>query len=232
MRGGTPGAAGIAVILASLVGVALAATGDVVEESRFVKGAEGWTITVDGKGAADGQAQHERGMKRIKGGDTGDVTWYFTAPEKVGFQYLCQKLAQKLLVGPRRGGSVGFLKLLSGYQRAHKWPRIYVYPPVEPKGFPLNRPCVAWAPALCIAILLCSAYPCFICLKHEKHFPRPGSIPPEKHPAISLTHETLFHPQYLGDQRKFYHASLNYTLVPSTSRSLLLPSRRAALQCQ
>lgn len=84
MRGGMPGAAAVAVVLASFVAVALAATGDVVEESRFVQGLEGWSITVEGKGAADGQAQHERGMKRIKGGDTGNVAWYFTAPQKVG----------------------------------------------------------------------------------------------------------------------------------------------------
>jgi hypothetical protein len=139
MRGGMPGAAGMAIILASLVGVALAASGDVVEESRFVKGAEGWTITVDGKGAADGQAQHERGMKRIKGGDTGDVAWYFTAPEKVRLKH------------PEEGrGRLGFLKLLSEYQCEHRWSRIYVYPPETQRDILLNRPS-----AVCTAILLC-----------------------------------------------------------------------------
>lgn len=75
----------LALVLASAVGVVLGATGDVMEESRFVQGVEGWKITVEGKGAADGQPEHDRGMKRVKGGDKGDVVWYFTAPEKVGF---------------------------------------------------------------------------------------------------------------------------------------------------
>jgi hypothetical protein len=62
----------------------------------------------------------------------------------------------------------------------------------------------------------------FIYPQHEKHSSGPGPIPPQKHPGISVTHEILFPPQYLGDQRKFYHANLDYTLVLSISRSLAL----------
>lgn len=62
-----------------------ALAGDVLLESRFVRDVEGWSIGIEGKGEAAGPLEHDRGMKRVKGGDSGDVSWYFVAPEKVGF---------------------------------------------------------------------------------------------------------------------------------------------------
>ena len=61
-----------------------AGKGDVVEETKFVRGVEGWSISVEGKrGKTNTVPEHDKGMKRIIGGDEGDVSWYFVAPEKV-----------------------------------------------------------------------------------------------------------------------------------------------------
>jgi len=80
--GNLPAALAGGLLLLSLVGMGSGAPGDVVQESRFVQGVEGWAVSVEGKGATDGALAHDRGMKRIKAGDAGNVAWYFEAPEK------------------------------------------------------------------------------------------------------------------------------------------------------
>jgi hypothetical protein len=71
-------------ILASWIVCCDAANGDVLEETKFLRGPEGWTISVEGgKGKTKIDLEHDKGMKRIVGGEQGDVLWYFVAPAKV-----------------------------------------------------------------------------------------------------------------------------------------------------
>ena len=79
----------VAVLLAAgvgcmVVGRARAAPGDVLAESRFTRGADDWYTHVESQ-REDGPAvalELDRGAQRIKGGDMGDLAWYFVAPPK------------------------------------------------------------------------------------------------------------------------------------------------------
>ena len=60
-------------------------TGDILLESHFLRDADGWFVTVEGgktKAATSMPVDFDRISKKIKSGDQGDVTWYFTAPNK------------------------------------------------------------------------------------------------------------------------------------------------------
>jgi hypothetical protein len=71
-------------VLAFLVGSCGAGKGDVLEETNFLRGLEGWSIGVEGKkGKVKAELEVDKGMKRVIGGDEGDVSWYFVAPPKV-----------------------------------------------------------------------------------------------------------------------------------------------------
>ncbi len=77
-------------ILAFLVGSCGAGKGDVLEETNFLRGLEGWSIGVEGKkGTMKTVLEHDKGMKRIIGGDEGDVSWYFVAAPKVSMWICC-----------------------------------------------------------------------------------------------------------------------------------------------
>ena len=70
--------------LACTVGRARAAPGDVLVESKFTRGSDDWFTGVESQ-REDGPAvalEVDRGAQRIKGGDMGDLAWYFLAPPK------------------------------------------------------------------------------------------------------------------------------------------------------
>jgi hypothetical protein len=62
-----------------------ASPGDVLIESRFARDLDDWFSGVESQredGPAAPQLELDRGAQRIKGGDMGDLSWYFIAPSK------------------------------------------------------------------------------------------------------------------------------------------------------
>jgi len=69
-------------LLFSTVVLLEAAPGDVLVESRFTRDMDGWFSVTDKKLDSEIQLDLDRGSQRVKGGETGDVSWYYSAPEK------------------------------------------------------------------------------------------------------------------------------------------------------
>lgn len=61
-------------------------TGDVLLESRFLRDADGWFVTVENgnkkTNLVPSPLEFDRISKKIKSSDQGDLPWYFTAPNK------------------------------------------------------------------------------------------------------------------------------------------------------
>jgi hypothetical protein len=74
-----------ALLLAGLH-TAHASTGDVLLESRFLRDADGWFVTVENwnkkANLVPSALEFDRISKKIKSADQGDLPWYFTAPNK------------------------------------------------------------------------------------------------------------------------------------------------------